>query len=123
MPDETFAEWCVVELMGHRRIAARVTEQTLAGHGFLRLDEPATGDVPGRTQLVSPSSVYALHPTTEEVVRLMASQWRSAPIQRWELHAAIAEVEAIAAESEADGPDTLAAVDDNRHDYDDEGPF
>lgn len=75
-----FDEWCIVELLGHRRIAARVREQTVAGAGFLRLDEPG-----GRTQLVSPAAVYALHPTTEEVVTAMASQWQTEPIARWEL--------------------------------------
>lgn len=81
--DNPFAEWCLVELMGHRRVAAYVTEITLAGAGMLRLDEPD-----GRTQYVSPTSVYALHPTTEDVVRAMAGQWREPPITRYELEQA-----------------------------------
>jgi hypothetical protein len=80
-------EWCLIELMGHRRVAARVREVTLAGAGMLRLDEPATDSEPGRTQYVAPASVYALHPTTEEVVTAMAARWRTAPVQRWELPA------------------------------------
>lgn len=103
-----FDEWCIVELLGRRRLAARVREQTVAGAGFLRLDEPD-----GRTQLVSPAAVYALHPTTEAVVTAMASQWRTEPIARWELPgpraqedaAERAEQEALAAE----GRDEMAA--------------
>lgn len=77
-----FDEWCVVELLGHRRLAARVREHTLAGVGFLRLDEPG-----GRTQFVSPAAVYALHPVTEPVVVAMAAEWRTDPVARWELPA------------------------------------
>ena len=35
-----FSEWCILELMGHRRLAGLVTECQVAGHGFLRLDVP-----------------------------------------------------------------------------------
>ena len=84
----TFDEWCIVELMGHRKVAARVREVTIAGQGFLRLDEPATPRSDARTQLVNPASVYALHPTTEDVVRTMAIQWASQPVSRWEYKAA-----------------------------------
>jgi hypothetical protein len=84
---ERMDEWCLVELMGHRRHAARVREVEIAGAGMLRLDEPGLDGTPGRTLHVSPSSVYALHPTTEEMVERMARTWRHEPVQRWELPA------------------------------------
>lgn len=83
----TFDEWCIVELLGHRRLAGRVREVQLAGAGFLRLDIPAAGADPARTQFVSPASVYALHPTDEATARRAAAAWRPAPVQRWELPA------------------------------------
>lgn len=79
-----FDEHCIVELMGHRRIAARVTQAAFPA-GFLRLDEPG-----GRTQIVSPSAVYAIHPTTEQIVTAMADRWRDEPISRYELESALA---------------------------------
>jgi hypothetical protein len=82
-----FDEWCVVELMGHRRIAARVRETTIAGAGMLRLDEPD-----GRTQYYAPSAVYGLHPVSEDVVRAMVEKWRTEPVSRWELPATAAAV-------------------------------
>jgi hypothetical protein len=60
----------------------------LAGAGFLRLDVPPAGEDPGRTQYLSPGSVYALHPVSEETARRAAGAWRPAPVQRWELPAA-----------------------------------
>lgn len=95
-----FDEWCVVELLGHRRLAARVREVTLAGAGMLRLDEPATTNTQSRTQYVSPGSVYALHPTTEQVVTTMCAQWATEPVSRWDLHRA-AELERKAIDAAA----------------------
>lgn len=36
-----FEGWCVLELMGHRRLGGYVREQEIAGQGFLRIDVPA----------------------------------------------------------------------------------
>ncbi len=84
---QPFAEWCIVEMMGHRRLAGYVSEVELAGKGFLRLDIPADGGDPGRTQFLSPGSVYALHPVAEATARQAAKAWRPDPVQRWELPA------------------------------------
>lgn len=82
---EIFSEFCIVELLGHRRLGAKVTEVQLAGAGFLRLDVYENGDEPILTQLVSPASVYAITPTTEEVARALARQTHAAPVTRYEL--------------------------------------
>jgi hypothetical protein len=41
---ETFEGWAFLELMGHRRLAGKVSEATIAGVGFIRLDVPAGCD-------------------------------------------------------------------------------
>lgn len=88
---EDFAGWCIVELLGHRRLGAYVTVQEIAGMAFLRLDVPATsiGDPasrPGGTQFVNPSSLYALTPTTEQIARTIAEA-APMPVTRWEVQA------------------------------------
>lgn len=77
--------WAIVEMLGHRRLAGRVREVQLAGAGMLRLDIPAAGTDPARTQYISPASLYALHPCGEPTARAAAAQWRPDPVQRWEL--------------------------------------
>ncbi len=74
-----FDEPCVVEMMGHRRVVGRVRQAEFPA-GFLRIDEPD-----GRTSLVSPSAVYAMHPVSEDVVKALAEKWRSEPISKWDL--------------------------------------
>jgi hypothetical protein len=79
---DTFDEWAILEIMGHRRLAGRVTEQEIAGRGFLRLDVPSD---PPITQYYSPDSVFAIHPVTEETAREAARLARKEPVSRWEL--------------------------------------
>lgn len=106
--DQTFDHWAIVELLGHRRLSGHVTEATIAGAGFLRIDIPD-----GQTQFVSPGSVYALHPVTEDVARRFASRTRPEPVQRWELPEA----------EERDDPDPQRFDRDEDYDGTDEEPF
>lgn len=86
---EPFEGWAILELMGHRRLAGYVSEVELAGAGMLRLDIPAVGDGADEnmatTQFYSPSSLYCLTPTTEEVARRAAYLSMPRPVSRWEL--------------------------------------
>lgn len=84
---EAFDEWCIVEQLGHRRLAGRVCEVQVAGAGFLRLDVPETTAGPARTQFLAPASIFALHPVDEETARRVAGLGRVDPVQAWELPA------------------------------------
>ncbi len=81
-------EWAIVELMGHRRLAGYVSEQSIAGKGFIRLDIPAAAGQESVTQLYSPQAVYCLTPCDEATARVVAGIGRASPVQRWELPAA-----------------------------------
>lgn len=86
MSEQTPAQigWAILELMGHRRLAGYVTEETIGGQGFLRLDVYEDElDTPAATQFYSPSAVYCITPTTEEIAR--AATRRPEPVSRWEL--------------------------------------
>jgi len=85
---EPLAGWFIVELMGHRRLAGFLTEQTIAGAGFLRIDVPGKSGIDGdriATQFFAPSSVYALTPTTEAMAKRVAAASRIEPVKEWEL--------------------------------------
>lgn len=104
----TFDEWAIVELLGHRRLAGRIREVQIAGHGFLRLDIPDTGDEktwePGATQFISPGSVYALHPVDEDTARRAAGLWRPEPVSRWQLEPPAKPSEGRDLDYDGDGP-------------------
>lgn len=86
MTDERFDEWAVLELMGHRRLAGRVSEVELAGAAFLRIDVFAgDAEAPVATQFYAAGAVYAITPTTEKVARAFGARAQPAPVARWEL--------------------------------------
>lgn len=82
--DATFEGWCILELMGHRRLAGMVQEVEIAGAGFFRIDVPGPKE-DSMTQFYPPSAVYCLTPTTEEIARAVALHNQAGPVTRWEL--------------------------------------
>jgi hypothetical protein len=79
-----FEAFCILEILGHRRLAGRVSEQQIAGDMFLRIDIP-TPQGTEITQYYAPSSVYCLTPTTEEIARAVALRNQPQPVHRFEL--------------------------------------
>lgn len=89
MADDAFEGWAILELMGHRKLAGYVSEQNVAGAGFLRIDVPGPADdAYVATQFYAPGALYCLTPTTEDVARRFAAGCRPEPVTRWELPAA-----------------------------------
>jgi len=83
---ETFDQWAIVELMGHVRVAGRVTEEERFGAKLGRVDIPMEGGGYA-TQYFGGGSVYRLTPTTEEIARAVALRNQPVPVHRWELPA------------------------------------
>lgn len=81
---ESFDCWAVVELFGHQQIAGKVTEQTIAGQGFIRVDVPEDNGQ-GYTRLLGHGAIYSIIPTSEEVARAFARRNFTRPIQPYEL--------------------------------------
>jgi hypothetical protein len=101
-----FEGWAILELMGHRKLAGHLSEQTIGGAAFLRIDVPkappnppldlrAVGDADEAaapwavTQFYAPSAVYCITPTTEDLARKVAAGAQPTPVTRYELPAAI----------------------------------
>lgn len=82
----SFEGWAIVELMGHRRLAGKLSEATIAGSGVLRIDVfvPNRAE-PIATQFYSPKALYCVTPTTEEIACLFAESNMPEPVTRWEL--------------------------------------
>jgi hypothetical protein len=82
---DQFAQWAIVEIMGHQRYAGWTTEQVVAGQAFLRVDIPQTKAQPAFSKLFGTASIYAISPTTEEIARSVAERVKQAPIAAYEL--------------------------------------
>lgn len=77
-PGEKFDSWGIAEVMGHKKYAGRITEQTIAGAALVRVDVPAVTTARGEavaeySKLIGVGSIYMITPTTEEVARRAAA--------------------------------------------------
>jgi hypothetical protein len=82
---EPFEGWCLLELMGHRRIAGFISEASIAGGSFVRIDVPGDSRSAPATQFYAPGSIYAITPITEELARRFAERARPAPVSEYDL--------------------------------------
>ncbi len=79
-----FEAWAVVELMGHVKLAGKVTEQEVLGSKLGRIEIPQK-DGTFVTQFFGGASVYRISPVSEEVARHVALNTTYMPISAWEL--------------------------------------
>ena len=81
--NEVYEGWAILELMGHRRLAGKVSQAEMYGAAFCRIDVP---DGDGfTTQYYGGSSIYALTPCAEDTARRASVLSRPAPVHAWEL--------------------------------------
>jgi len=86
---QQFDMWGIAEVMGHRRFAGRITEQTIAGAALVRVDIPEVvldvdrdcmeKTVATYSKLFGVGSIYCITPTTEDVARRAAAE-----LAKWE---------------------------------------
>ena len=80
-PDEMADVWAIVELMGHVRLAGKLTEEEKFGSKLGRLDIPdGAGYI---TQFFGGGSVYRITVVTEAVARETSKRTTPAPVSPW----------------------------------------
>lgn len=80
-----FEQWCIVELFGHQKIAGKVSEQVIAGQGFVRVDVPGFGEQVEFSRLYGSGAIYSIIPTSEDVVKMYLRKNTFQPIHPYEL--------------------------------------
>lgn len=84
---KSFAEWALVELMGHQRIVGYATEQNIAGAAMLRVDVPDAEGNTRFTRFYGNSAIYAINPISREAALQLASKVDAEPVKSWDLPA------------------------------------
>lgn len=96
-------QWAVVELFGHARIAGRISEQTIGGQSFVRIDvptvkyvergyggEPETEHViAAHTRSFGAGAIYSINWVDEPAATLAAHSIKHAPISPYALKDAL----------------------------------
>jgi len=115
---QTFDQWCLVEMMGRQRIAGKVTERVIAGCGFLQVDVPETKTNPAFTRLIHPNSLYALNQMDEATARAYAENLHVKPIDTWDVSEFLKKAEQRRLELQASSASEPEEEDEeNDHDY------
>ena len=108
--------WAILELMGHVRMAGRVTEESHFGIALGRIDIPTADGY--TTQYFGGSSIYRLTPTTEDIARSVALHNQPAPVRTWELPKP-RQIEADPVDEDAEEDDEAYEIErERRRDYD-----
>ena len=84
MSEERFESWAVVDLLGHKRLAGKVSEENRFGTVVGRIDIPKP-DGGFTTVYFSGASIYQMTPCTEEVARAAAKGSQPEPVHAWEM--------------------------------------
>lgn len=86
-----FDHWAIVEVFGHDTYAGRVSEETIGGSSFVRLDVPEIGEQKAFTKFFGNNAIYSLTIVEEEAARLKAASLEKQPISTWEVRGLVRE--------------------------------
>lgn len=78
--DNEIQTWGIVELMGHKAVAGKISKSEMLGSPMLRIDVPATSVFGEFTQFYGDGAIYCVTFTSEEVARLTAEQTKVNPV-------------------------------------------
>lgn len=78
-----FEAWGIVALFGHKQIAGRISEQTIGGETFIRVDVP-TGET-YHTQLFGKGAIYSMSLTDEAIAREFAKRSSVRPVSAYDV--------------------------------------
>lgn len=84
--NENFEQYCIVELFGHMVVAGLVTEQTIGGQSFVRVDVPETGKNTAFTKFYGAGAIYAMTPVDKATCMAAVDGLRAKPIQEYTLN-------------------------------------
>ena len=102
---EKFEAWGLLELFGHQRLAGRLSEQSIGGCHFIRIDVPTVGAVAEYTRFFTQGAIYAMTVTSEAVARKLADSFQARPIHAFDLSAPANRLTASTAYADDDDAD------------------
>jgi len=75
-----FECYAIVEIFGHERIAGHLSEQSIGGCSFIRVDVPEVDGQPAFTRMFGQAAIYSITPVSEGIARSAAASMRVKPV-------------------------------------------
>jgi hypothetical protein len=82
---QKFDQWALIELFGHQRIVGKVTEATIGGCAFLRVDVPASETESAYTKYYGNGAIYSMTPIAENIAMGLLERIRPRPMSVYDL--------------------------------------
>jgi len=82
---KTFDEWALVELFGHARIVGKVTEATIGGGAFIRVDVPSAEGCVEFTRFFGPNAIYSISPISQQTAIGMVANIGAEPVKPYDV--------------------------------------
>jgi hypothetical protein len=92
-------QFAIVELFGHARIAGRISEQTIGGQSFVRIDVPEVryeshdgsigGTIAAHTRSFGAGAIYSINWCDEATARLAAQAIKHRPVEPYTVRDAL----------------------------------
>ena len=102
MNQKSFDEWAVIELFGHQKIAGRVSEQSIGGNSFVRVDVPEVNGSQPFTKLFGNGAIYAITITDEKTASMVAASCNQEPMDQWSAERYLRQLQPGSAETKTD---------------------
>ena len=80
METEKFESWAIIEIFGHTQIAGKVSEASIGGCSFIRVDVPECDGKPAFTKFYGNGAIYSMTPCGEEIALAAVKSIRHAPV-------------------------------------------
>lgn len=105
---KAFEGWAIVELFGHNTVAGYMTEQSIGGGAFIRIDVPAVNeDHPAFTKFYGDKAVYAITPVSEEVAKAAIQRLQVRPVSSYVLPVPSSNRQLVDSHAQLDDEDEL----------------
>ena len=91
MSEEKFEQWCIIEIMGHQRLAGLASEFTLGGQSMVRVDVPAVKGRQAFTQLIGVQAIFRLSFVDKDVALAAAERLEIKPVDEYSLGSVVSD--------------------------------
>ena len=78
--NQKFETWAVIELFGHQQLAGLVTEASIGGCSFVRVDVPEVNGRPAFTKFYGNGAIYSMTPVGEAEARMALANIMPRPV-------------------------------------------
>ena len=80
MSEQRFEIWGIIEIMGHTKLAGKISEASIGGIPMVRVDVPEVDNSQAFTRFYGKEAIFSIQPCDEETTKLAAVHIQEPPV-------------------------------------------